>query len=145
MSPSTPAAPTRMLSVAQAPERLSTIASALYELVASQVIASVRIGRTIGIPEAALHRLENEPAEHLAQPGRATDRRSISTAQQHLTSAAVLMPDRRHREQQASDRRATRVRRTPVRPDIPTQTCTPVRPVDASTRRAQGRHGHEPA
>jgi excisionase family DNA binding protein len=73
MSPSTPAAPTRLLSVAQAAERLSTTASALYELVASQVIASVRIGRTIRIPEAALHRLQNEPAEHLAQPERATD------------------------------------------------------------------------
>jgi excisionase family DNA binding protein len=137
MSPSTPAAPTRLLSVAQAAERLSTTASALYELVASQVIASVRIGRTIRIPEAALHRLQNEPAEHLAQPERATDRRSISTAQPHLTSAAVPMPDRRHREQQASDPRQADSCET-RNPDTDLHPCATSRRVDAeSTREAR--------
>jgi excisionase family DNA binding protein len=103
MSPSTPASPTRLLPVARAAEQLSTTASTLYELVASHAVPSVHIGRAIRIPEAALHRLQNEPAVHLAQPDRAADRRSISTAQRRPTSDAGPMPDRRHREQQANE------------------------------------------
>jgi excisionase family DNA binding protein len=105
MSPSTPASPIRLLPVAQAAEQVSTTAATLYELVASHAIPSDRIGRAIRPPEAALHRLQNEPAEYLAQADRAADRRSISTAQQRPTSDAVPMPDRRHREQQASEPR----------------------------------------
>jgi excisionase family DNA binding protein len=105
MSPSTPASPSRLLPVAQAAEQLSTTASSLYELVASHAIPSVRIGRAIRIPEAALEGLQNEPAENLAQPDRAADRRNISTAQQRPTSDAGPMPDHRDREQQASEPR----------------------------------------
>jgi excisionase family DNA binding protein len=105
MSPSTPAPPTRLLPVAQAAEQLSTTASTLYELAASHAVPSVRIGRAIRIPAAALHRLQNEPAEYLAQPDRAADRRSISTAQQRPTSDVGPMPDHRHGEQQASEPR----------------------------------------
>lgn len=89
-----PASPTRLLPVAQAAEQLSTTASTLYELVASYAVPSVRIGRAIRIPAAALHRLQNEPAEYLAQPDRVADRRSIGTAQPQdgptLTSIAPV-------------------------------------------------------
>jgi excisionase family DNA binding protein len=74
MSPSIPAPPTRLLPVAQAAEQLTTTASTLYELVASHAIPSDRIGRANRIPETALHRLQNEPAEYLAQADRAADR-----------------------------------------------------------------------
>jgi hypothetical protein len=40
---------------------------------------------------------------------------------------------------------ANAVSRTPVRPQVRIQTCTLVRPVEASTRRSHGRHGHEQA
>lgn len=56
MSPSTPAWPTRLLPGPQAAEQLATTAPTLYELVANHAIASVRIGRAIRLPEAALHR-----------------------------------------------------------------------------------------
>ncbi len=45
----------------------------------------------------------------------------------------------------ANGRPVNTLSRTPVRPRVQTQSCTLVRPVHASTRRAQRRHGHEPA
>jgi hypothetical protein len=140
MSPSTPAPPTRLLPVAQAAEQVSTTAATLYELVASHAIPSDRIGRAI-IPDAALIGSRTSPpsiSHNLIAPGidEASARRSNArppTLSRCLTAAT------------ANSRRANPASRTPVGPESPTPTCTPARPVYASTQRARGRDGHEPA
>ncbi len=63
MSRSTAAPPPRLLTVAQAAERLGTTTSKLYELAAMRSIPSVRIGRAIRIPQDDLDRLVDRAGE----------------------------------------------------------------------------------
>ncbi len=108
MSPSTGAPPPRLLTVAQAAEHLDTTTSRLYELAAAHAIPSVRIGRAIRIPQDAL----DPPAPRPDEP---EVRTSAAARTSHLqsTSDAVPMPERHHREQQASEPRQPNSREAP--------------------------------
>lgn len=152
MSPST--ADPHMLTVVQGADHLSTTTSKLYELGAKHAIPSVRIGRAIRIPQATLDppaprpdepevrtsavvrssHLQTDPREHLAQPDHAPDQRSSSPTHRRSTSDAVPMPERHHREQQASEPRQPNSRETRD-PGTDLHPCATRRRVDAESPR----------
>lgn len=163
MSRSPTASTPRLLTVARAAEHLGTTTSAFYELIARRAVPSVRIGRAIRIAKTTSTDSPVEPATprpQLATP--ITSARAVSTPSASSRIAAVAMTpsvdgaapqyaDRAPRPSRCPNAATARrtpahaVSRTPLRPPGSTQTCTPVRPVDASTRSPLGRRGHEPA
>lgn len=135
MSRSTAASTARLLTVAQAAERVGTTTPKLYELVARRAIPNVRIGRAIRIAPADLDRLvsrdgEAEATAHhadhqhtsrldsggeLEDHGRRDDslgQRRSGTAARRPTSATVSMPERSHSPQDLSERRQPNSRET---------------------------------
>lgn len=126
LSPSTRAPLPRLVTVTQAADHLDSTTSKLYELVARHALPSVRIGRAIripGTPPATSRPGPPEPRPRFAPStslvptgSRATPASSLNSTTLLIASArvpphprptsdAVPMPDRRHREQQASDPR----------------------------------------
>jgi excisionase family DNA binding protein len=134
MSRSTTAPPPRLLTVAQAAERLDTTTSRLYELVAKRSIRSVRFGRAVRILQDHLDLLVNsageapatvrhdehqrtsrvDPGDELEDRNRREDflgRRS-GTEARRPTSATVAIPERSHSAHDASERRQPDSRET---------------------------------
>jgi excisionase family DNA binding protein len=134
MSRSTAGPPPRLLTVAQAAERLDTTTSQLYELVAKRSIPSVRIGRAVRIPQDGLDRLVNSAGgaqatvrhdehqrtsrfdagdEHEDRSCREDSlRRRSGTEARRPTSATVPMPERSHSAHDLSERRQPNSRET---------------------------------
>jgi excisionase family DNA binding protein len=126
MSRSTTAPPPRLLTVAQAAERLDATTSKLYELVAKRSIPSVRIGRAIRIPQDDLDRLvsstgaapatvrhdEHQRTSRVYLGDELEDRscrddslgRRSGTEARRPTSATVPMPERSHGVHDPSER-----------------------------------------
>jgi excisionase family DNA binding protein len=155
MSRSTAAPPPRLLTVAQAAERLDTTTSKLYELVAKRSIPSVRIGRAIRIPQDDLDRLVGSAGE--AQSPRHDDHQRTSrvdlgdeledrsrrddalgrrndTEARRPTSATVPMPERSHAAYDPSER-GQPDSREPARSDTDLHPRATRRRVDAESPR----------
>jgi excisionase family DNA binding protein len=133
MSRSTAAPPPRLLTVAQAAERLDTTTSKLYELIAKRSIPGVRIGRAIRIPQDDLDRLVSSAGEvqaprhddhqrtsrvdlgdELEDRNRRDDSvgRRSGTEARRPTSATVAIPERSHSAHDPSERRQPDSRET---------------------------------